>query len=138
MADDKKAGVGKGCLVVVGLILLLGLVGTLVKDDTPESANTASEQRGTNYPVRGDVVTPNPGYLRACMDSKDGLSELIQWQIAGDTQEMALAMARMGGQVISPNDELKVLDPHAGWGVSKIRVGSTGRECYCTLELVKH
>ena len=137
MAEKQQSKTAKGCLVLVALVTFLMLIGVFSDGDRPANKNAATPAR-KDYPKRGDIVTPNPGYLRACMNTKEGLSELIRWQNAGDAQEMALTMARMGGQVFEATDQLKVLDPVAGFGVSKIRVVSTERECYCLIELVKH
>ncbi len=127
------------------LTLLCGLVGLYaIGSYISEAGRPAStggyrareepKPRKWTRPERGEIVTPRPRYLRACMPTRQGLSEMIEWQRVNDAEEMARNFLKYGGRMVRSGDQLKVLDPFAGIGVTKVRVNSDA-ECFVVSEL---
>jgi hypothetical protein len=135
--EQAKRKLTPGCLI--GSVLLLAAFIFLTRssfsprtyrqdDRLPGEPRTAARP-----PELGDIITPRPGYPPICLDTKDGLDEAMQWW-SKDREEVARAIIKHGGQILKPDQRIKILD--FGLIRAKVRVLSTDRECWVVRELI--
>ena len=137
MSDNKR----KKLLALLGIVVLAGVgwFGMRSRDATyreqgewHDRAETTRQEK--KMPARGAIVIPAAGYPRVCMDTEDGLGEILLW-MGKDNHEAALVLAKHGGVILGASDELKLLGTDWG-GNARVRVMATDRECYVVRQLL--
>lgn len=137
-----RLGLIAGIAVIVVILLFAGSEAGKPAPSAPSSQHSptpsvAGKPPSRGLPRRGDTVTANPAYVPAlCIETKEGFGEGSRWLSRRDFEEVARVILRHGGQLIESGEQLKVLDP-GFMTTAKVRILSSGRECYTIAEVTR-